>query len=293
VSKIITAIVVTPRVVLREGLASLLQNTPYEVTACAAGPADLQSICRPKGQRTLAIVGVEPQKGNPDQTAECIRLLRSLIPDAKVVLVAEGSAPAELQDALALSPDACIFNLSSRDVLTRVLELALLDQQVFVTGKSVATAARDSTSPIGSEKDNVVTTTNSPTVSYRRGIHDGAELSPRECDVLACLAQGKSNKAIARIYNLSEATVKVHLKAILRKTKVHNRTQAAIWAITHLRQDGNGNMLAHASSLSPAATIPRVEYNGEGGVIGASRDNGLPPVPPSAHHPGFDRPQGR
>lgn len=283
-SKIITAIVVTPRVVLREGLASLLQNTPYEVRACAAGPADLQSICRPKGQRTLAIVGVEPQKGNPDQTAECIRLLRSLIPDAKVVLVAEGSAPAELQDALALSPDACIFNLSSRDVLTRVLELALLDQQVFVTGKSVATAARDSTSPIGSEKDNVVTTTNSPT---------GAELSPRECDVLACLAQGKSNKAIARIYNLSEATVKVHLKAILRKTKVHNRTQAAIWAITHLRQDGNGNMLAHASSLSPAATIPRVEYNGEGGVIGASRDNGLPPVPPSAHHPGFDRPQGR
>jgi ribosomal protein L31E len=35
------------------------------------------------------------------------------------------------------------------------------------------------------------------------------------------------------LYNLSEATVKVHLKAILRKTQVHNRTQAAIWAIEH------------------------------------------------------------
>jgi two-component system, NarL family, nitrate/nitrite response regulator NarL len=274
-------------------LASLLQNTPYEVSACAAGPADLQRLSRPKGQRTLAIVGVEPQKGNPDQTAECIRLLRSLIPDGKVVLVAEGSAPAELQDVLALSPDACLFNLSSRDVLISVLELTLLDQQVLVAGKSVATAACDSTSLIGSEKGNGVTTTSSPTVSYRRGTYGGAELSPRECDVLSCLAQGKSNKAIARVYNLSEATVKVHLKAILRKTKVHNRTQAAIWAITHLRHDSNGNMLADAPNLSPAATISRVEYSGGGGVIGASRDNGLPPVPPSAHHPGFDRPQGR
>jgi hypothetical protein len=38
---------------------------------------------------------------------------------------------------------------------------------------------------------------------------------------------------LARSYNLSEATVKVHLKAILRKIKAHNRTQAAILAIQH------------------------------------------------------------
>jgi two-component system, NarL family, nitrate/nitrite response regulator NarL len=56
-------------------------------------------------------------------------------------------------------------------------------------------------------------------------------LSQRESQILISVAKGGSNKAIARLYNLSEATVKVHLKAILRKTKTHNRTQAAIWAI--------------------------------------------------------------
>lgn len=57
-----------------------------------------------------------------------------------------------------------------------------------------------------------------------------ARLSPRELDVLCCLMAGYSNKVIARELTVCEATVKVHVKAILRKLNVHNRTQAAIWA---------------------------------------------------------------
>lgn len=57
-----------------------------------------------------------------------------------------------------------------------------------------------------------------------------ARLSPRELDVLCCLMAGYSNKVIARELLVCEATVKVHVKAILRKLNVHNRTQAAIWA---------------------------------------------------------------
>jgi two-component system nitrate/nitrite response regulator NarL len=55
-------------------------------------------------------------------------------------------------------------------------------------------------------------------------------LSPRELDVLCCLEAGCPNKIIARQLDVCEATVKVHVKAILRKLNVHNRTQAAIWA---------------------------------------------------------------
>lgn len=55
-------------------------------------------------------------------------------------------------------------------------------------------------------------------------------LSPRERDVLRCLMAGYSNKLIARRLVVCEATVKVHVKAILRKLNVNNRTQAAIWA---------------------------------------------------------------
>jgi two-component system nitrate/nitrite response regulator NarL len=58
-----------------------------------------------------------------------------------------------------------------------------------------------------------------------------AGLSLREIEILACLVSGQPNKIISRQLEISEATVKIHVKAILRKVGVQNRTQAAIWAI--------------------------------------------------------------
>ncbi len=43
--------------------------------------------------------------------------------------------------------------------------------------------------------------------------------------------KGHANKMIARTLDIAEATVKVHLKSVLRKIRVANRTQAAIWAL--------------------------------------------------------------
>jgi two-component system, NarL family, nitrate/nitrite response regulator NarL len=64
--------------------------------------------------------------------------------------------------------------------------------------------------------------------------HMPQKLSQQETRVLRCLVQGESNKIIAREFDIAEATVKVHIKAILRKISVRNRTQAAIWAQSHL-----------------------------------------------------------
>ena len=52
--------------------------------------------------------------------------------------------------------------------------------------------------------------------------------------------EGDSNKLIARKFDITEATVKVHVKAILRKIRAKNRTQAAIWAASHLPSNGRG-----------------------------------------------------
>jgi DNA-binding NarL/FixJ family response regulator len=69
-------------------------------------------------------------------------------------------------------------------------------------------------------------------------------LSPREKAILYGLMDGCSNKVIARKLNVAEATIKVHVKAVLRKLRMNNRTQAAIWAygnVTVLAQTrGNG-----------------------------------------------------
>jgi two-component system, NarL family, nitrate/nitrite response regulator NarL len=58
-------------------------------------------------------------------------------------------------------------------------------------------------------------------------------LSEREIQVLDGLVKGHANKVIARGCGVTEATVKVHMKSILRKIRACNRTQAAIWALEH------------------------------------------------------------
>ena len=56
---------------------------------------------------------------------------------------------------------------------------------------------------------------------------------------MRCLVHGESNKLIARQLGITEATVKVHLKAVLRKLNVSNRTQAAIWAVRNGFREGD------------------------------------------------------
>ena len=56
-------------------------------------------------------------------------------------------------------------------------------------------------------------------------------LSAKELVVIRCLAKGYANKEISRSIGIAEATTKVHVKAIMRKLGVSNRTQAAVWAV--------------------------------------------------------------
>jgi two-component system nitrate/nitrite response regulator NarL len=58
-----------------------------------------------------------------------------------------------------------------------------------------------------------------------------SELTPRESEILVLLAEGLSNKAIARNLGISDGTVKLHVKAILRKLGVHSRVEAAVIAV--------------------------------------------------------------
>jgi len=56
-------------------------------------------------------------------------------------------------------------------------------------------------------------------------------LSPREMDILRCIARGLSNKEIAKMLDISQQTVKNHMTTILRKLAVNDRTQAAVYAL--------------------------------------------------------------
>ncbi len=58
-------------------------------------------------------------------------------------------------------------------------------------------------------------------------------LTPREAEILSLLADGLSNKVIAKHLGISDGTVKLHVKAILRKLDVHSRVEAAVIAVEH------------------------------------------------------------
>ena len=60
-----------------------------------------------------------------------------------------------------------------------------------------------------------------------------SELTPRETEILCLLAEGQSNKLIARNLGISDGTVKLHVKAILRKLSIHSRVEAAVMAVEH------------------------------------------------------------
>jgi len=70
-----------------------------------------------------------------------------------------------------------------------------------------------------------------PALNSERARHSPwSELTRRQCDVLALIAQGKANKLIADSLKMSESTVKAHVKQIIRRLNVANRTQAALLA---------------------------------------------------------------
>jgi two-component system, NarL family, nitrate/nitrite response regulator NarL len=226
VSKIIPTIVVASSVLLREGITSFLQGTPYKVIAAVAKPTELADDQFRNGANALAIVEIEC--GMQDQAAKIIALLRSLMPNGKIVLATETSRPADLQSILSLAPDGYILNPASRDLLLKSLELIVANQQIVVLGPPTA-ALSDGGHDIRFPGAGVGPESGS---HYEFGKRMN-QLSCRERQVLICIAHGEPNKQIAQVCGISEAAVKAHLKAILRKTNAQNRTQAAIWAIDH------------------------------------------------------------
>lgn len=152
-------------------------------------------------------------------------LMRDKCPNARVVVVADHYRSTEPDLAFQVGAAGYLVSDMSCDAFVKSLELVMMGEAVFPP--AFQTSAHDTRS------------------EYRRnaaGEDDGAnlvmpddasapQLSPRELAILRCLINGNSNKCIARKIDIAEATVKVHVKRILRKAHAVNRTQAALWAI--------------------------------------------------------------
>lgn len=149
-----------------------------------------------------------------------IEKLKHLFPDTFIVLLSDTLDHDEVRHALQANVHGFISKSTRPEVMIKSLELIVLGEQVF----PVRALLRKSDSP---PKAHVPPHHN----GHNKHAHEKISgLSSREIEVLRSLGEGKSNKEIARHLDISDATVKVHVKAILRKLRVENRTKAALWA---------------------------------------------------------------
>lgn len=91
--------------------------------------------------------------------------------------------------------------------------------------------------------------------AHGRALNSARALSDREIETLQRMSWGEPNKVIAQNLGICEATVKVHVKAILRKLQMRNRTQAVAWALNSgFDFDGRGPVLALARGAGMPAS---------------------------------------
>jgi two-component system nitrate/nitrite response regulator NarL len=209
----IGVLAVSEQTLLREGLRTFFAGSRYKIRHEANTIAEAIELA--DDQCDLVFIGSRLEK----ETIESIKLLRRTYPHSRIVLYAQRmQIPSSLIiETFGTSLDGCVMPNSSIDVLHRSLDLIMMGERVFPFNMLLTASGE-----------------------IEAGGHraNGQTLSEREQQALNFLSEGRSNKFIARELHLSEATVKVHIKTLLRKIGCTNRTQAAIWST---RQGATGD----------------------------------------------------
>ena len=233
-------ILVGKSILLREGLASILRSANFHVVASVSCADDLLAS-ELQQHRPLFIV---VHTGDDFAAAiEQIELFRARHPGGRIAIVADHYMLDELISAFRAGAHGYFVDVMACDAFIKSMELVMMGETIFPPALSFVL------DPEGDHLGEAVPgDENNQAILVTTDDAFAPQLSPREKSILRCLIEGESNKCIARKIDIAEATVKVHVKAILRKIRVHNRTQAAIWGVNH------GSLTRPANNSSPPST---------------------------------------
>jgi two-component system nitrate/nitrite response regulator NarL len=208
---------------LRSGLQQILRGTPFVVaeTNAATGPQLIQDVAPQP-----ALVIIEANK-DISHMLEVVSGAKQQSPEARVVVLTDQVDLSFVRLGHEAGVDGFCGAGSSPEVLIKFLELVMLGESVWPSAIMHSLFSGMFVSPEQPLPNNPVA---EPKLSDLRE----CKLSVREAQILGYLMHGSPNKIIARNLDITEATIKVHVKAILRKIGVANRTQAAMWATEHL-----------------------------------------------------------
>lgn len=254
----------------RDGLVEILQTSRFDVIL-SAPVIDADAITLIRDQKPDLLVIDLGQ--NLLDTLSQIRLFKSFRADAPVAVLAP-SLDSDLASLLHEGVSAFLSSSMRGEALIKALELVMLGETVFpqqllatllVNSKRGAPTALPEL-PTGTSVNELKCRIDATAVAGERAQHSALpkndatpQFSDQERRILGCLVDGDSNKSIARRIGIAEATVKVHVKAILRKIRLQNRTQAAVWALSqnHLlaAESAKGKLDASGNRESSVALI--------------------------------------
>ena len=185
-------------VLLREGLASLLERSGFEVVGQGGSGEELLAIVREQ-RPDLVLVDIRMPPGHGTEGLDSARVIREELPDTAILIL---SAHAEVEHAMDLLAGGQRSGYLLKSRVTDVDEFVETLQRIVKGGSAVDPALVQEL------------------VAARR-VHDPLdELTPREREVLVLMAEGRSNAGIARQLWVTEGTVEKHVRSILGKLRL-------------------------------------------------------------------------
>ena len=194
----------------RMGLEELLERRGIEV---AASVGDGHEGCRLAAELNPDVILLDLRMPDMDGLAVLHRL-RTMGLTIPVVMLTTSSEERDLVQSLRSGAKGYLLKDMEPDALLSSL-------REILSGKTV----------VASDMTAVLAKVVQGETSAVRSQPGFGELTPREAEILCHLAEGQSNKVIARELGISDGTVKLHVKSILRKLRVHSRVEAAVLAV--------------------------------------------------------------
>ena len=193
--------------VVRSGLACLFEDTDIDIVAEASDGEEAVRLAK-KHKPDVVLLDIHmPDGGGLD----ALDVIQRDLPDTKVVMLSTYDNPTYIARAVALGASDYVLKGSGRKQLILAIEAAAAGQEPGPTSEMHKVAGAMNT--------------------RKRPEGEDMPLTNRESQVLRHVALGLSNKEIGQSLGISVETVKEHVQNILRKISVHDRTQAAVWAV--------------------------------------------------------------
>ncbi len=207
----ITVLLVDDHPLLRSGVAQLIEME-NELTVIGEASSGKEAITKAHElDPDMILLDLNMKEMNGIET---LSVMREQEITSRIVIFTVSDSHDDISAALKAGADGYLLKDCEPEELLPSIKQAALGQQVFSPklAQIMAMALRENNTDRKKKQ---------------------AELTPRELEILKLVAQGKTNKHVARELNITEATVKVHVKNLLKKLSLRSRVEAALWAVNN------------------------------------------------------------